>query len=116
MPTIDFGHLLYSPTYAVFGSSAILRVYGSATMYLVNVIDKTAGVEVTDLNTGLSTLQPAAVVRAADLDALGLLKSQLRRGTLELNSKTWRIEATAPRATPAGEADGEILLHLTENT
>lgn len=111
---IDFGDLLFGPIHDAFGDDgAVLTVDG--TDYPISVIDKSAGIEVVDVNTGNPTLRPAAEIGASDLAAHGLTKSQLPGAAIAFtNGETYRIESTMPKPTPKGEADGAILLWLSE--
>lgn len=116
MPTIDFGHLLFGATYDIFSTAATLTI-ANGDPVAVNVIDKTDGIETTlgsDVHTDAPTIMPAAIVRASVLADLGIAKASLRRGVLEMNGKSWRIDAAYNKPTPAGEADGEIVLILME--
>jgi hypothetical protein len=80
----------------------------------VNVIDKTAGQTLLDLKTHIQTIVPAAIIRVQDLLNVGVSRSELRGGHVELGGKCWKISSTQPKPGPAGEDSGEILLILTE--
>jgi hypothetical protein len=112
---IPFASMLYGASYLTMGTDAelILADYGKPVA--IRAIDKTGGVTVDEGKTGLSTIKPAAVVRMADLTAAGIKRNELRKASLSMNGKTFRIESTLPRPSPAGEADGELYLFLIED-
>lgn len=104
---------VYRQLYAVFGVSATITP-ASGSAHALTVIDKTKGMEVQDTKTGVATIVPAALVRVPELTARGLTRANLRRASVVMNGKTWRVENTVPKPAPTGEADGEYLLHLSE--
>ena len=111
---INFGELLNGPVYSVFGGSCTLTPL-SGSPVAVNVIDKSSGIEVgLDDMTGGVSMRPAAIILVSELARVGLARDALRRATLVMNGKTWRIESTLPRPAPNGEAAGELLLFLIE--
>ena len=79
----------------------------------VRAIDKTEGIPITDARTQIDTVRPVALVRARELEALGILVSDLPEGSLILNGATWIIKSYRQRTSPYGEADGEVMLILT---
>lgn len=112
---LDFQALLYDPIYSVLGVSADLQPgSGEVETVGITVIDKTQGALVTESRIGVQSIKPAARVRAAEIISNGLTAANLAGGTIQFNSKTWRIESVQPQPSPKGEADGEILLVLTE--
>jgi hypothetical protein len=77
-------------------------------------IDKTVGV-VVGADVEVQTVEPAAVVRHADLDAVTDFElSQLRGSSLAMNGKTWKVRNHALKPAPTGEGQGEVMLLLTE--
>ncbi len=78
----------------------------------VRAIDKTAGISLPDARTQIDTVRPVALVRARELETLGITVSDLPEGSLVINGATWRIKSYQPRTSPEGEADGEIMLIL----
>lgn len=125
---LDVAMLLFPPQYLTWGVTATLTSVTNPALGPVEivVIDHTAGVQVTTptsadrQDTFITSLVPAAFCRVSDLIAAGLgsdvpaVRASLRRAELELHGKAWRIEASEPRPTPSGEADGELLLYLIE--
>ncbi len=75
-------------------------------------LDKTAGISIPDARTQIDTVRPVALVRARELEALGITVSDLPEGTLAINGATWRIKDYRPEPSPYGEADGLIMLIL----
>lgn len=112
---MDYQATLYNPIYTALGVPAHIEPSSTADPADVTALDKTAGIAVT-MSGGLEleTIVPAAVVRMVELATVGLTREDLDDGTIALNGKTWRIKATRPRPSPKGEADGELLLLLTE--
>ena len=90
----------------------------------MTVIDKTAGVESASSPTSfVTTLRPAADVRATELAGLQLTRKDLTDGQLApapdappgtLGGNTWRIERVEPRPGPQGEASGEYRMFLMD--
>ena len=110
----NFADLLYSRSLAVFGVPAILTpATGDAAM--ITAIDQTAGVEITDHAIGIQVVRPAADVRRADIDAAGILISQIDGGTLEINGTSWGIAGIMEKPTPFGASDGLVTLLLVGN-
>lgn len=108
---IAFANLLYARSLAVFGVPATLTI-GAAAPVALTAIDLTAGVEVTDLSVGIQTLQPAADVRRADLDAAGVGLVDLDGAMLTINGVSWTVHSILERPTPSGAADGLVRLML----
>lgn len=109
---IDFTSLLLGPVYAAFGCEAEFVTEDGATVS-VTAIDKSSGVAV-GTEAEVQTIRPAAVVRAADLEAAGVTAEDLNDASLTMNGKTWRVEACQPRPSPNGEGDGEVYAYLIE--
>jgi len=117
---IDFGSLLHAPAYSIYGTTATLTLASGGAPIPLTVIDKSSGLEVLteDGHEGgirTTTLVPAALVRVSDLTAAGVTRKQLRRATLEMNGKSYRVENSLPRPVASGEADGELALFLIED-
>ncbi|KLK91420.1 hypothetical protein AA309_20205 [Microvirga vignae] len=114
---MDYAALLHGPAYTLYGRPATITPVNGAPVP-ISAIDRTSGVELMSdsedrFSGGLGTVQPAALVRVADLDAAGLTRAGLNRAVLVLNGKTWRIDSAIPKPTTNGEADGELLLLLS---
>jgi hypothetical protein len=101
----------YDPIYNTLGVPATLASAGgqSAT---VTAVDRTSGVSIPDPRTQIETVRPVARVRARELEQAGILVSDLPEGNITFNGQAWRIKTYQPMPSPAGEADGEIMLIL----
>jgi hypothetical protein len=101
----------YDPIYNTLGVPATLASAGgqSAT---VTAVDRTSGVSIPDPRTQIETVRPVARVRARELEQVGILVSDLPEGNITFNGQAWRIKTYQPMPSPAGEADGEIMLIL----
>lgn len=113
--TFSFDSVLFAPLHEIFGTQATITPVTSASAATLTVIDRTSGIAVMLRGAEVETVHPAAIVRAVALAEAGLTRADLRRASLVMNGTTYRIDATQPRPTPAGEADGELLLILVEN-
>ena len=112
--SIVFDDILYSAVHDVLAVTATLTPSGGDPVE-IEVIDKTAGVEVQGPGSlGMPTVEPAAVVRSVVLADAGLTRSDLPRATLVLNGVTYRVKSSRPRPSPGGEADGEVMMYLAE--
>jgi hypothetical protein len=98
--------------YRLWGVDAELTPEVGSPLTL-RVIDKTAGVEVFDMN-GTPSLRPAAQVRVSEIDDAAIARSELPGAILDMNGKRWRIESTGPMPTTKGEAQGQLMLYLIE--
>lgn len=104
----------YDALYTALGVEAELTPIGTGIpVDTIFVIDKTAGVETGDGVT-VSSVKPAAAVRYYQLTARGVSRDQLNGSTISFNGGTWIIRSTQLRPSPDGEAEGELLLILTE--
>lgn len=113
---VDFDAVLYGPLHSVFGTEAVITPTGGTVgPATVTVIDNTRGMALQLKGSDIETVVPVAVVRASALADASLTRSDLRRAALTMNGRTYRIESTMPRPTPGGEADGEVLMILTED-
>lgn len=117
---MDWQSLLYGPVYTILGETAVLTVDAlSDPVSLTYAVDKTAGIEISANNDraelSIQTLTPAVAVRMADITDAGLTRANLEGGTIAINGATWRIESSRPRPSPQGEAEGELLLLLSES-
>jgi hypothetical protein len=114
MPS-NFGALLNGPAYSLLGTAiTITPLVGDA--FSLTAIDKTSGVEVmsTQGSATVPSVRPAADVQMADVTAAGFTRRTIIKATFAMNGKTWRVDAALPKPTPAGEADGELRLILSE--
>jgi hypothetical protein len=113
--TIDFDAELFGPVHEVLGTSATITPEGTAGAVSLVLIDESAGIVLPGRNgVEISTVRPAAVVRAVALAEAGLDRADLRNAALLMNGTTYRIKSSEPKPTANGEADGEIVLWLVE--
>jgi hypothetical protein len=106
---------MLDPIYTAFGVPATVWPASYGTPVTVTVIDKTSGVEVSNASMSeVSTIRPAALVRASEVATALIAREDLRRAELCMNGKKWRIESSTPKPTPNGESDGELMLLLIE--
>ena len=113
---MDYATLLYDPNYSIFGVAATLTLPGSdGAEAEVTALDKTSGV-VVGASIDVQTIEPAAVVRYSELTTAfeSFALSQLRGASLVMNGKTWKVRNHSLRPAPTGEAQGEVMLLLTE--
>lgn len=111
---MDFAAILYDPLYATFGIPAALTPNRpAATNVTVRVIEKTSAVDASE-QFELGTIRPGVFIRVRDLTDAGIRIAELDGGLLTYNTRSWHIEAHAPRPGPDGEASGELLLFLSE--
>lgn len=119
MSIIDFDALLYGPAHAILGDTeAELTLACGEPPVTLTMIDETAGV-VTGGSGGrfsaeVQTIAPAASVRAALLTEKGITVDSLPEASLKLSGKMWKVETYSFRASPQGEARGEVVLILKE--
>ncbi len=109
----------YDKIYDTLGVDVTIIVITTGFSYELTGLDKTAGVEVGGGSPSfggnqVATVKPACVVRTYELTELGVPLEDLEGSVLEMNGKTWRIEARLPRPSPTGEVDGEVYLFLIE--
>lgn len=105
--------LLLAPIFNAFGSDAtLLSVYGAR--FTIRAIDRTRGVPVTQNGVDTGTLAPGAAVKAADLAEQNLGLGDLPGSMLALNGKQWTVTAAAPVPGPDGEANGQVIMFLSE--
>ena len=111
-----YSELLYGPIYLVHGTATTLALTVGDPVELV-LIDKTDGVEleVADGQSNISTVLPAAAVRATELEEKSVAIASLVDATFTLGGVSWRIKSTRPRPNTHGEAGGEFWLVLEKN-
>jgi hypothetical protein len=112
--SVDYSIML-DPQYTIHGVEAVLTVACGHPAKDVTVLDKSAGIALGE-NVEVQTMKPAACIRVAELAEHDIARADLPGGTIEFNDKVWKIEATMPRVTPTGEATGELLLLLSEES
>ena len=115
--SIDFDAAVLAPIYQTLGVSATLTTQSPAGgNYAVTVIDNTAGGAVDETvragHIAIESIRPVAVMRQAELAALGLILMDLEGADLKIRDVTWRIKAYQVKPSPSG--DGEIKLILLD--
>lgn len=109
---MDYQATLYDPIYDVLGVEAVITPDSTVGPVTVTAIDKTGCIPIPSGGIEIETIEPAAVIRMAELLAAGITRDDLEGGTITFNGATWRIKATLPNPSPKGEADGQLLLKL----
>lgn len=107
---MDYQALLYGPVYMSVGVACVLTVGG--VNHNVTVLDKTSGIEVGD-KSGVVTVEPACIVRAAELAARGIAPAALVGAVADFNGLRWKVRVPKAKPSPKGEADGEYYLILS---
>lgn len=98
--------------YALWGQDTTLKNPKSGASMTLRLIDATKGIEVGDGMVTLSTVEPAAMVRKAELTSNDIRASDLINSEFTLNDAAWRVESTQPRPTVHGAEYGEVVLLL----
>lgn len=112
---MDYSHLLYSPVYDLLGVAGFLTPnLPGAGPIPVTVLDKTAGVDVSEA-IDLVSVRPAAIMQMRDLVELGLRPADLDGGLIEFNGGAWLIDMHQLRPSPDGARSGELLMFLLEH-
>ena len=120
---IDFDFLLHvQSAYLHFGVPSVLTLADTAGASVdLTALDKTAGLAIDGAQGGrkrftaeIETVEPAAMVRQAELTEKGVALDELDGASLALNGKTWIVRNHGSRPSPNGEAEGEVVLFLTE--
>lgn len=110
---MSFQDLLYNPIYNSFlCSDASFRASTGGAAKSLRIFDGTTGVSVADARTQIETVRPVCFVRAVELAQKNIVVDDLPESLITFNGNTWRIKANRVVASPAGEADGEIMLIL----
>lgn len=113
---MDYTAVLLDPIYDGLGVAASLTPNrAGAAPAPVTVLDKTATIEVSE-QFDIHTVRPAATVRVRDLTDAGVAVGEVDGGTLEFNGRVWRIDSHRMKPTPDGEASGEMLMWLTDES
>lgn len=111
---------LFAPMYRLRAVDVVLTPEGTgAEPVTLRAIDKSSGVELEANERGsrqvaVSSLRPVAQIRASDLADAGLDRDAIRKASLTMNGRTWRVERTIPRPTLQGADDGQLWLVLSE--
>jgi hypothetical protein len=101
--------VLFNPVYDAVSVPATLVTAASA--FAVAVIDKTAGVALSD-RMNVESIRPIVRVRTAELAANGIDVGDLPNSEITFNGATWRIKAYRQMPAPTGEMTGETMLIL----
>ena len=111
----DVWQLSYDAAYRALGVDAIFTASTGLTAQCeLRVIDKTAGVADPFGPFGVDTVQPAAMVRYAELTRHGITRRDLDRSAISFNERHWTIRSHRLFPAPTGERKGEIMLLLSE--
>jgi hypothetical protein len=109
---MDYQATLYDPLYTVQGVDGTINGVEGFT-----VLDKTAGIEFKmEDGVKVQTVTCAAIVRARELQELGVELDALEDGVLRMNGSEWRIESFKLDPSPKGQRDGQVILILQEET
>jgi hypothetical protein len=109
---MDYQAALLDPIYNTVGVPAVLTLFDGQEFTDLTVLDKSAGVDNGDGGVTVQTMVPAAVIRASELVANSIERTQLQNAVLEMNSTTWTVTSFKPKPSPKGELDGEVILFL----
>lgn len=104
-----------SRKYQLWGETVSLRNPRTAATFSLRMIDNTRGVEVGDGMVTMSTVEPAAMIRKADLTEQDIRASDLIGCCFTLNGASWRVQSTQPRPTVHGAECGEVVLLLARS-
>lgn len=109
----------YDAIYDALSAAATLISPTSVGQIEITVIDKTAGVSVSDDFSVRSlqvvhTVEPAVAVRAYELADKGFSIDDIDGASITFNGRTWRVRNHRPAPSPAGEGDGEYYLFLSD--
>ncbi len=113
---MDYTAFLLNPIYDGLGVPAALTPnHTGGTPVTVAVLDKTATVEVSE-EFDVHTVRPAATARMRELIEAAVPTGDLDGGTIAFNGRTWRIDSHRLKPSPDGEASGEVLMWLTDES
>lgn len=118
MPDFSFTEELYNPIFSVLGVTATLTLKSGTVINVMPdgtpliLLDKTQGIDLSGGGATLETLKPVAEIRAADMLALGITRSDFETGMVSLNDKTWNIIATKLNPSSFGQNDGTVFMIL----
>jgi hypothetical protein len=104
---------LLSRLYGTFSVPMTFTSPLSGLQLSLQVIDRTAGVEIAEQKNFVPTVKPVASVRASDLAALSIDALEMVGVTVWINEIGWKVKATMPKPGPAGAVEGETYLILT---
>ncbi len=112
---MNWTELLYDPIYDLQGVNGVIESSSGKADQTLTVLDKTAAKDIPYNVITLETIGPAACLRAVELAAKGLVRSDLDEALLTMNGRAWRIKSAKARPSPGGESDGEYILSLSED-
>lgn len=99
--------------YALWGQNVRITHPTTGGKITLRLIDATTGVEVGDNMVAVATVEPAAMVRKAELTTARITASALVGVTLTLSGVSWRVQSTSPKPTVHGAEYGEVVLLLS---
>lgn len=112
---MDYSAAMLDPIFNSLSVAATLVCPFHVEPHEIRVVDKTAGIEVPDMQSAILTVRPAAYVRAKELTAKNIDPKDLDNAALTMNGKEWRVEAARPVPVPnGGEAAGQYEMILVE--
>ena len=110
-----FAAIMLDPIYVAHGVDAEITLLGSTDPVTLRLVDKTSGVEIQESGEAVQTVRPVAYVRATELIEKGIDPDDLDGATLDMNSKSWRVESVQTKPVPwGGAASGEYQMILLE--
>lgn len=113
---MDYTAVLLDPIYDGLGVPALLTPNREgAEAAAVTVLDKTSTIEVSEA-FDVHTVRPAATVRMRSLIDAAIDVSEVDGGTLEFSDRLWRIDSHRMKPSPDGEASGEVLMWLLDES
>lgn len=107
-----FQNLLYNPLYESMICSDATLFSAAGLNVSLRVFDATTGLPIPDARTQVETVRPVCFVRTAELTQKNVAIADLPESLITFNGNTWRIKANRAVPSPAGEADGEVMLIL----
>lgn len=109
---IDWTAKLHNPRYTRIGVAAVLDP-GSSDPTDLTVLDYT-GTDQQNMPSGMlvDMTKPAACVRMKELAAKSKTPALVDGHLISFSGKTWRVKSVAVLTSPAGEADGELLMRV----
>lgn len=109
--SIDYDTLMLDPIYDAQGVAATFLSREGERCDLT-VLDKIAGVEISQGPLMVPDKKPAACVRVSELEANGLDRAKMKNGRLTFAGNAWNVEATGVKPKPGSK--GELYLYLQE--
>lgn len=113
---MDYTVVLLNPIYDALGVPASLTPNrAGAAAVPVTALDKTSTIEASE-QFDIHTVRPAATIRMRELTTAGVATGEIDGGTIAFSGRTWRIDSHRLKPSPDGEASGEVLMWLTDES